>query len=108
MPNLRVLDFHKVKLKERLLAKNLFESEKGRQLIDDMRNKKFQAEEDEEYIKEFEKTFQDEEKKRKIYVNYFLITNFLEFNKKFKFFGKNKKIREISSNGKYRKRFFKS
>ena len=50
------------------MAKNLFESEKGKQLIEDMKNKKFQIEEDEEYIKELEKTLRDEEKKRKIYV----------------------------------------
>ena len=51
------------------MAKNLFDTEKGKQLIEDMKNRKFQAEEDEEYIKELEKTLQDEEKKRKIYVN---------------------------------------
>jgi len=65
-----MLDFQKVKLKERLMAKNLFESEKGKQLIEDMKNKKFQVEENEEYIKELEKTLQDEEKKRKIYVTF--------------------------------------
>jgi len=50
------------------MAKSLFDSDKGRQLIEDMKNKKFQIEEDEEYIKELEKTLKDEEKKRKIYV----------------------------------------
>ncbi len=50
------------------MAKNLFECEKGKQLVEDMKNKKFQLEENEEYMKELEKTLQDEEKKRKIYV----------------------------------------
>jgi len=63
-----MLDFQKIKLKERLMAKNLFECEKGKQLVEDMKNKKFQLEENEEYMKELEKTLQDEEKKRKIYV----------------------------------------
>jgi GMP synthase PP-ATPase subunit len=74
---LRVLDFQKVKLKEKLMAKNLFESEKGKQLIEDMKNKKFQIEEDEEYVKELEKTLKDEEKKRKIYVRNLLQLLFL-------------------------------
>jgi len=74
---LRVLDFQKVKLKEKLMAKNLFESEKGKQLIEDMKNKKFQIEEDEEYVKELEKTLKDEEKKRKIYVRNLLQLYFL-------------------------------
>lgn len=52
------------------MAKNLFESEKGKQLIEDMKNRKFQIDEDEEYIKELEKTLKDEEKKRKIYVKF--------------------------------------
>ncbi len=50
------------------MGKNLFESEKGKQLIEDMKNRKFQIDEDEEYIRELEKTLKDEEKKRKIYV----------------------------------------
>lgn len=74
---MRVLDFQKVKLKEKLMAKNLFESEKGKQLIEDMKNKKFQIEEDEEYVKELEKTLKDEEKKRKIYVRNLLQLLFL-------------------------------
>jgi len=57
-----------VKLKEKVMGKNLFESEKGKQLIEDMKNRKFQIDEDEEYIRELEKTLKDEEKKRKIYV----------------------------------------
>jgi len=59
------------------MAKNLFESEKGKQLIEDMKNKKFQIEEDEEYVKELEKTLKDEEKKRKIYVRNLLQLYFL-------------------------------
>ncbi len=50
------------------MAKNLFDSEKGKQLIEDMKNRKFQIDEDEEYIRELEKTLKDDEKKRKIYV----------------------------------------
>jgi hypothetical protein len=64
MPNVRVLDFQKVKLKERITAKKLFESEKGKQIIDDMINKKH----DEEYSKAVEEVLKDEEKKKKIYV----------------------------------------
>ena len=51
------------------MAKNLFESEKGKQMIEDMINRKFQDEEDAEYLKELEKTMKDEENKKKIYVN---------------------------------------
>lgn len=58
------------------MAKNLFESEKGKQLIEDMKNRKFQIEEDEEYIKELEKTLKDEEKKRKIYVLFYVILKY--------------------------------
>lgn len=54
------------------MAKNLFESERGKQMIEDMMNRKFQDEEDEEYIKELEKTMKDEENKKKIYVKNFL------------------------------------
>jgi hypothetical protein len=66
MPNVRVLDFQKVKLKERITAKKLFESEKGKQIIDDMINKKY----DDEYSKAVEEFLKDEEKKKKIYVNF--------------------------------------
>jgi hypothetical protein len=64
MPNVRVLDFQKVKLKERVTAKKLFESEKGKQIIEDMKNKKY----DEEYSKAVEEMLKDEENKKKIYV----------------------------------------
>lgn len=72
MPNLRILDFQKIKLKERVLAKNLFENEKGQKIIEDMLNKKFIEEENEEYMREMEKTMQDEGKKKIIYVSFSL------------------------------------
>jgi hypothetical protein len=67
MPNLRVLDFQKVKLKEKILAKNLFESEKGRQILDDMVNRRYK--EEDEYNKAIEDVLKDEENRKKIYVN---------------------------------------
>jgi hypothetical protein len=82
MPNLRVLDFQKVKLKEKLMAKNLFESEKGKQLIDDMINKRFKEEND--YAEAVENILKDEENKRKIYVNAYLI---IELNSRYRDYG---------------------
>jgi hypothetical protein len=67
MPNLRVLDFQKVKLKEKILAKNLFESEKGRQILDDMVNRRYK--EEDEYNKAIEDVLKDEENRKKIYLN---------------------------------------
>jgi hypothetical protein len=67
------LDFQKIKLKERVIAKNIFESEKGQKIIEDMINKKFIPEEDEEYLKAIEKDFQDENKKKMIYVSLSLL-----------------------------------
>jgi hypothetical protein len=68
MPNLRVLDFQKVKLKEKLLAKNLFESEKGLKIIEDMTKSQFSKENEEEYIKAIESIQQDINKKKMLYV----------------------------------------
>jgi len=68
MPNVRVLDFQKVKLKERVFAKKLFESDKGKQLIEDMINKKFHGEDNEEYIKALKSTISDEKQKQSILV----------------------------------------
>ena len=68
MPNVRVLDFQKVKLKERVTAKKLFESEKGKQIIEDMKNKKY----DEEYSKAVEEMLKNEENKKKIYVKLYI------------------------------------
>lgn len=68
MPNVRVLDFQNVKLKERITAKKLFESEKGKQIIEDMRNKKY----DEEYSKAVEEMLKNEENKKKIYVRLYI------------------------------------
>jgi hypothetical protein len=66
MPNLRVLDFQKVKFKERQMAKSLFDSEKGKQILDDMVNKRYK--EEDEYNKAIEDVLKDEENKKKIYV----------------------------------------
>ncbi len=64
MPNVRVLDFQKVKLKERIIAKNLFDSDKGKKIIEDMINKKYE----EEYSKAAEEIFKNDQNKKKIYV----------------------------------------
>ena len=64
MPNVRILDFQKVKLKERISAKTLFESDKGKQIIEDMINKKY----DEDYSKAVEEIFKNDQNKKKIYV----------------------------------------
>lgn len=68
LPGVRVLDFQKVKLKERIAAKELFTSEKGIKIIESMSSKKFLIEEDEEYLKSIQKIQQDENKKKMIYV----------------------------------------
>lgn len=74
LPNVRVLDFQKVKLKERIMAKNLFESEKGLQLIEDMKNKRLKEDEEEEYLKAVEVIKQDFDKQKKLYVRFCLLT----------------------------------
>lgn len=68
MPGVRVLDFQKVVLKERVEAKNLFSGEKGLQLIEDLKNKKFSIEDNEEYLKGVNEVLQNEAKKKKLYV----------------------------------------
>jgi hypothetical protein len=68
LPNVRILDFQKVKLKERILAKELFTSEKGIKIIESLSSKQFIMEEDQEYLKSLEKIAQDENKKKMIYV----------------------------------------
>lgn len=69
-PNVRVLDFQKVKLKERVLAKSLFTSEKGKKIIEDMLNKKFGEENEFEYVNTYESIQQDINKQKIIYVIY--------------------------------------
>jgi len=64
------LDFEKVKLKERILARNLFTSEKGKKIIEDMINKRFGDEDEQEYIKAVEILRQDENKQKFLYVIY--------------------------------------
>jgi hypothetical protein len=73
MPHLRVLDFQKIKLKEKVMAKQLFESEKGQQIIEEIKANKFKSEDNDEYRKALEKTLQDEQKKKMLYVNYIII-----------------------------------
>ena len=68
MPNVRLLDFQKVRLKEKVYAKNLFESEKGKKIIEDMINKKFSEEEEAEYIQASDNIQKDFEKQKAIYV----------------------------------------
>ena len=68
LPNVRVLDFQKVKLKEKAMAKNLFESEMGKKIIEDMMNRKFGEEDETEYVKASEIIQQDISKQRIIYV----------------------------------------
>jgi U2 small nuclear ribonucleoprotein A' len=68
LPNLRVLDFQKVKFKERVFAKNLFESEKGQKIIEDMMNKKMKEDEEVEYFKAMEVINKDLNKQKFLYV----------------------------------------
>lgn len=58
LPNLRVLDFQQVKSKERQAAKELFTSEKGKKLIERLKNKKYE-EEDKEFVKAVEEIKRD-------------------------------------------------
>lgn len=68
LPKIRVLDFQKVKLKERTFAKALFESEKGKKLIEEMINKQFHEEDESEYVKAVELINKDITKQKMIYV----------------------------------------
>jgi hypothetical protein len=86
MPNLRVLDFQKVGLKERIRAKNLFESEQGKEILENMTEKKFKEEDEGEFIKAVEVLIQDEKNKQKIYVR--LSRLYLEFNSINKYVGR--------------------
>ena len=79
MPNLRVLDFQKIKAKERSYANALFQTNKGLKIIEDMYNSNFQREDEEEYIKEMESIQQDTKKKQMLYVCLILIL-FTELN----------------------------
>ena len=72
MPNVRSLDFQKVKLKEKVFAKNLFESEKGKKIIEDMLNKKFNEEDETEFLTASENIKNNIEKQKTIYVRIFL------------------------------------
>ena len=58
LPNLRVLDFQQVKSKERQAAKELFTSEKGKKLIERLKNKKYE-EEDKDFVKAVEEIKRD-------------------------------------------------
>lgn len=66
MPNLRVLDFQKVKKKERISANELFTSKEGQMLIEDLVTKKFKTEDNIEYFKALQENYQDENKKKQI------------------------------------------
>lgn len=68
MPNVRVLDFQKVKLKEKVAAKQFFESEQGKQVLEDIANNQFKSLQEEDYSKALEKTLKDEDNKKKLYV----------------------------------------
>jgi hypothetical protein len=68
MANLRVLDFQKIKAKERAYANALFQTEKGIQIIEDMYNSNFQREDEEDYLKAMESIQQDIKKKQMLYV----------------------------------------
>jgi hypothetical protein len=70
MPNVRILDFQKVKAKERSLAKKLFLGESGKNLITELLNNKLSKEDNVEYFKAVEKSIHDEEQKKMIYVLY--------------------------------------
>jgi len=66
MPNLRVLDFQKVKKRERVAANEFFNSKEGKILIEDLITKKFKSEDNLEYFKALQSEYQDETKKRQI------------------------------------------
>jgi len=66
MPNLRVLDFQKVKQRERVEANILFESEKGKNLIEEMITKKFKSQDNQEYFDALQNDYQDDSKKKQI------------------------------------------
>lgn len=58
LPSLLVLDFEKVKLKERIKAQELFNSDKGIELINKLMNKNYE-EEDKEFVKALEEIKHD-------------------------------------------------
>ncbi len=66
MPNLRVLDFQKIKNKERAQAKELFSSKEGQVLIEDLVSKRFKTEDNLEYFKALQSDYQDINKKKQI------------------------------------------
>jgi len=66
MPNLRVLDFQKVKKRERIAANEFFNSKEGSLLIEDLVTKKFRNEDNIEYFKALQSDYQDETKKKQI------------------------------------------
>jgi len=67
LPNVRVLDFQKVKLKEKMAAKKLFEGSKGKEIIEEMLAKKFKgADENDEEVKNIQNTLKDDTKKKMI------------------------------------------
>ncbi len=68
MPNVRSLDFQKVTLKEKVYSKNLFDSERGKKIIEDMLNKKFSDEDEADYVNAAEKIQKDIDKQKTIYV----------------------------------------
>jgi aconitase A len=80
LPKVRVLDFQKVKLKEKVFAKNLFESEKGKKIIEEMINKQFHEVDETEYVKAVEIINQDITKQKILYVRTYVY--FLEFYSK--------------------------
>jgi hypothetical protein len=72
MPNLRVLDFQKIKAKERAYANALFQTDKGLKIIEDMYNSNYQREDEEEYIKAIDAIQQDIKKKQMLYVQLYV------------------------------------
>ena len=76
MPNVRSLDFQKVSLKEKIYAKNLFDSERGKKIIEDMLNKKFTDEDEADYVMASEKIQKDLDKQKTIYVRFFYLEHY--------------------------------
>lgn len=66
MPNLRVLDFQKIKKRERIAANEFFSTKEGQSLIEDLVSKKFKSEDNLEYFKALQSDYQDEAKKKQI------------------------------------------
>lgn len=81
MPNLKILDFTKVKLDERKKAKKLFNSKEGKVLLNNIKEKGFIEDKEEEYSKLYE-SYLDKINKKQAIINKLLVCNNLDEIKK--------------------------